>query len=365
MAEPEPEKLVCKSCCYSYKPEEGRVHGKCFQCTTCSSSERVLRNNLGEKHGLNSFSGSEACKFFRDIHKKKKEAKNGRLSWTTLKGVLVTALTDKRMETFKNTVTGTELPLEVWLSQGWRRETVEAQPNFYSKELGCQVYKVPIRATSWSEEHYRIQEEILRHEQEAYENKKGKKRRGQAEQNSSDGEMALPADESKAVGRDEKKEEKDRKLTLSKNIALSNRAAKAMGPLQSTLTALEKGKEKVEKASVQLPEGTMASVDQCITTLRAWAEASRSCVNAQEATRSMDALQLLPSLPYDGSDLKALQQQAHVLQQSMRDAVPKKEPKGKAKAKAVSTPLEEAAAPNGSVAEAAPKRRRVKSAAAK
>lgn len=177
MAEPEPETLVCKSCCYSYQPGEGRVHGKCFQCTTCSSSERVLRNNLGEKHGLNTFSASEACKFFRDIHKKKKEAKNGRLSWTTLKAVLVTAMTDKRMETFKNTVTGKELPMEVWLSQGWKRETVEAQQNFFSKELGCQVYKVPIRATSWSEEHYRIQEEILRHEQEAFETKKGKKER--------------------------------------------------------------------------------------------------------------------------------------------------------------------------------------------
>jgi hypothetical protein len=157
---------------------------------------------------LNTFSASEACKFFRDIHKKKKEAKNGRLSWTTLKAALVTAMTDKRMETFKNTVTGTELPMEVWLSQGWKRETVEAQQNFFSKELGCQVYKVPIRATSWSEEHYRIQEEILRHEQEAFENKKGKKRRGQAEQNSSDAEMDLPSAESKDVGRDRRKKRK-------------------------------------------------------------------------------------------------------------------------------------------------------------
>ena len=341
------------------------MHGKCFQCTTCSSSERVLRNNLGDKHGLNTFSASEACKFFRDIHKKKKEAKNGRLSWTTLKAALVTAMTDKRMETFKNTVTGTELPMEVWLSQGWKRETVEAQQNFFSKELGCQVYKVPIRATSWSEEHYRIQEEILRHEQEAFENKKGKKRRGQAEQNSSDAEMDLPSAESKDVGRDEKKEEKDRKSILAKNTTLSNRAAKAMGPLQSTLTSLEKGKEKLEKAAVQLAEGTMASVDKCITTLRAWAEASRSCVNAQEATRAMDELQLLPALPYEGSDLKALQQQAQVLQQSMRAALPKKEPKGKAKAKAAPTPLDDPSAPNGVVAEPAPKRRRAKSAAPK
>ena len=149
----EPEKLSCRSCSYLYLAEQGRVHGRTFQCTTCSSAERVLRQNLGEKHNLNTFSANETCKFYQEIHQKKKESQNGRLSWVTLRGILVTSLTDQRMEKFKTSVKGKELPLEVWLAQGWKEETVKAQPNWFSSELQCQVYAVPIKVTTRSEEH--------------------------------------------------------------------------------------------------------------------------------------------------------------------------------------------------------------------
>ena len=247
--------------------------------------------------------------------------------------------------------------MEVWLAQGWKKETIESQENFYSKELGCQVYKVPVRETTWSEEHFRVHEEVLRHEQEASKSTKGKKKKGsaQADQNSSDAEMDLPSAGSKdgPDGKDLKKEAKDRKAILAKNTVMANRAAKALGPLQSSLTSVQKGVEKVEKAGVQLDEGTTTSLNKCLTTLRAWADASRCCVNAQEATREMEELQPLPALPYESSDLKALQQQALVLQQNLKEVLP---PKPKAKAKAASVGPD-------SVVEAAPKRRRCKSAA--
>ena len=261
------------------------------------------------------------------------------------------------METFKTSVKGKELPLEVWLAQGWKEATVLAQQNCFSEELGCQVYKVPIKATSWSEEHTRIHAEVLQHEQEATKKNKAKKRKVavEGEQNSSDGEMDLPSAGSKdGTSKDPKKEAKDRNSILTKNTALANRAAKALGPLQSSFTAMQKGMEKVEKAEVQLDEGTMESFHKCIASLRAWADASRSCVNAQEATREMEEVQLLPKLPYEASDLKALQQQAMVLQQTLREKLPKRE-KAKAKAKAA------AEAPDSAhVAEPAPKRRRTK-----
>lgn len=226
------------------------------------------------------------------------------------------------------------------------------------------MYKIPIRATSWSEEHVRVHEEILRHEQEAAQNKKSKKKKGAqpGEQNSSDGEMDLPSTGSKEThdSKDLKKAEKDRKVTLAKNTATANRAAKALGPLQSSLTALQKGVDKLERSGEQLDAGTTASLNQCITTLRAWGDASRACVNAQEATRDMEELQLLPALPYDSADLKALQQQASVLQHALREALPKKEPK--AKAKAAAHPAGEAGV-DGAGKEPVPKRRRTKSAA--
>eukprot|EP00435_Cladocopium_sp_Y103_P058620 s36_g20.t1 len=264
----EPEKLSCKSCSYLYLPEQGRTHGKLFQCTTCSSAERVLRQNLGDKHGLNGFTASEACKFYRDIHQRKKASQNGRLSWNTLRA-------------------------------GWKEETVLAQENFYSNELKCQVYKVPIKATTWSEEHTRIHTEVLKHEQEAAKRKQSKKQKKgtQAEEKSSDGEMDLPSAGSKDKT--------------------------GIGAFAKQFDGFAE-RNKLEKAGKELNEGTKASVEKCITTLRAYAEASRSCVNAQEATREMEELQALPALPYDTADLKAVQQQAHVLQQGLRNQVPKK-----------------------------------------
>lgn len=128
----EPEKVVCRTCNYLYLPAQGRAHGKTFQCSTCIAAERLLRYHLGEKHGLNKMSASEACKFFRDIHARKQDTANGRLSWNTTRAVLVTHQTDKRMESFKNSVKGKELPLDVWLAQGWKKEVVERQENFFS-----------------------------------------------------------------------------------------------------------------------------------------------------------------------------------------------------------------------------------------
>ena len=90
--------------------------------------------------------------------------------------------------------------------------------------------------------------------------------------------MDLPSAGSKdgSAVKDAKKQEKDRKSILSKNTVLANRAAKALGPLQGSFSAMQKGMEKVEKAGLQLDEGTAESVHKCLASLRAWADASRS-----------------------------------------------------------------------------------------
>ena len=82
-------------------------------------------------------------------------------------------------------------------------------------------------------------------------------------------------------------------------------------------------------------------------------------MNAQEATREMEEVQPLPALPYESADVKALQQQAAVLLQSLRGMIPKKE-KAKAKPKAAPAAPEEG---QGSAEDGRPKRRRTKSAA--
>ena len=364
MAEPEPEKLVCKSCCYSYQPGEGRVHGKCFQCTTCSSSERVLRNNLGDKHGLNTFSASEACKFFRDIHKKKRKRRTGAWAGPRWKQPLSPPWRISAWRPSRILWQEQNFPWKFGCRRGGNEKQWRRSRTFSAKSLAARSTKFPsephlgVKSTTESRKKFYVtNRRLLR-------TRKGKK--GEAKQSRTVLMRRWICHQPKAKTLDGMRRKKRKTGSRSlRRTQLCLTVRQRPWDLCRALSPPWRGKEKLEKAAVQLAEGTMASVDKCITTLRAWAEASRSCVNAQEATRAMDELQLLPALPYEGSDLKALQQQAQVLQQSMRAALPKKEPKGKAKAKAAPTPLDDPSAPNGVVAEPAPKRRRAKSAAPK
>jgi hypothetical protein len=117
---------------------------------------------------------------------------------------------------------------------------VEAQPNEWSEEYKCRVYCVNVKELSWQEEFNRIEQQLLQHEQEITQNRKGKKKKTEdgndADEHASDqGEMDLPATEPEKKSK-EKNPEAAAKKERAKNVSIANRAAKAVGPLQQALT---------------------------------------------------------------------------------------------------------------------------------
>ena len=283
----EPEK-TCKLCSLKYPVAEGRVHGRFFTCITCASADRALRRNLGSQgSGLDSFSTDESCRFFRSVHRKKQENLGGRLLWTTLRATLVTSLTERRMHTHKTTLRGKQLPLSVWIQQGWPREVVEAQPNEWSEAYQCQVYCVNVKELSWQEEFNRIEQQILQHEQEITQNRKGKKKKAEdgndAEENASDqGEMDLPATEAEKKSK-EKNPEAAAKKERAKNVGIANRAAKAVGPLQQALTTLSQLEQRLAKSNVTVEADLAATCRNVVGQLSGWTEAARSRVGGGTA----------------------------------------------------------------------------------
>ena len=338
MAASEQEK-TCKFCNFKYLPEKGRQHGRVFHCTTCSSADRVLRHNLGSRgSSLDSFSGEESCKFFRDVHRKKEESPNKKLKWTSLRAMLVSALTQRRISSFKTKLTGKELPLEVWVTKGWPRETVLASPNVWSDKHQCQLYVVDVKETSWSEEYQHVESEVLKHEADATaarQSKKTKKSRtGAMDAHSSDDEMALPS--APQEGKEEKKQEQSLKKVLQQNASVANRAAKAMGPISQNWTSLANLQEKVAKAGVPVEPGIAESARQAAEKFRSWSEAARSAVNMHESSKQLaqDDVQRLADLPFVAADLKTAVQQSTEICKCLRSLLPVKAAKGKAKPKA-------------------------------
>lgn len=311
VARMEPER-TCKLCRLQYPVADGRVHGRFFTCTTCASADRALRRNLGSQgSGLDTFSTDESCRFFRNVHRKKQENLGGRLLWTTLRATLVTSLTERRMQIWKTTLRGKHLPMSVWLAQGWLKEVVEAQPNEWSEEYKCQVYCVNVKELSWQEEFNRIEQQILQHEQEISQKAKGRKKKGQAgndmEEPSDQGEMDLPCAETEKKSK-EKNPEAAAKKERAKNMGIANRAAKAVGPLQQSLTTLSQLEQRLAKQNVTVEADLAATCHKVVSQLNGWTEAARSRVAASSGLMDTggDAGVQLEPLPFEAAEQKTL-----------------------------------------------------------
>ena len=330
---------MCRLCGLEHASAAGRMHGRSFTCTGCWAAKAMLRRNLGERTELKDFSPAETHSFFRGIAKEK-EKQGGRIQWVTVRATLVRSLTDRRISSFRATCTQKELPLSVWVNQGWDATLVEACPNRFSEELNTQVYAVPVRELSWGEEYAKIEEQLLRHERDGQKKKGGKKKKDDVANAdvSTDGELDLPSAEG-SVSDKKGKPEVDRKKLLAKNVALADKAAKALGPLQSTATGFSKLLERVQKSGCEIPEGITKSKEDCMAKLETWATAARECINMHESTRELwkDAggdLMPLTALPFEGNDVKLLLKQATEVQSALRSLLPKKEAKAKAEPKA-------------------------------
>lgn len=340
MDPPSAAKFSCKFCGLQFSEEDDRLHGRTFSCTTCASADRVIRFNVGSKGSkLDSFTGDESCKFFRDIHRRKAEAPNKRLNWVSLRALLVSALTQRRISSFQTSLTGKDLPMNVWLKKGWPKETIEASPNYYSEKHQCQLYTVNIKETKWSEEFQRVQSEVLQHESEATQARRGKKKRAKAgdnpgEDHSSDDEMDVPGNTA-APEKAEKNPEKLRKQVLQKNASWATKAAKALGPISQSWTSLTTAEAKVGNSGVSVPAEVSETVKKMTVRFQNWSAAARAAVNQHETNKQLseeEPLQPLPELPFTSADLRTATQQATEIGKTLRSLLPPKAPKAKAAA---------------------------------
>ena len=66
--------FLCKWCGLQFEAAQGQSHGKVFECTTCTSADRMIRRNLGEnqRSWLTSPQRNRTT-FYQCLHREKKE----------------------------------------------------------------------------------------------------------------------------------------------------------------------------------------------------------------------------------------------------------------------------------------------------
>ena len=186
----EDDRKVCKTCQMEFKLTEGRQHGPSFECTTCSSADRLLRRQLGDKSQLQKLSKEEQVAFFKKLHAEK-ETHDGKLNWETVRAQLITSLTTRQITTNSTNVNTKYLPLGVYLKKGWPKEVVEACPSEYNESYGCMTYKVPVKSQDWNVANQKVKERILQQERQATAARTKKKSKGKVGEDD-DGELDLP-----------------------------------------------------------------------------------------------------------------------------------------------------------------------------
>ena len=316
------EKLVCHLCHYKYDLSEGRRHGKKFQCLTCNSAERTVRRNL-EASPMSEWSVEETQDFYQKLHAEKAADPTGRLQWKTVRATVISTLTERAMSRYEGQCLVESLPLSVWVSQGWDEKLVLSQPNEYSDEYQCQVYKVPVRRQKWTEVREREEKRILEREQEVSQRRGKKGAQGEAD-------LDVPTATAEKTGKsteaqEAKKADKERQKMVKENERLAATAAKALGPLSTNEGSLDKVLVKAQKHEDSMPEGSLKCGQDILTKLREWSEKAREAINTQEANKvAVPCLVKALTLPFKAEDVKTLLKQKQEAQKVLQGAMPQK-----------------------------------------
>eukprot|EP00435_Cladocopium_sp_Y103_P049682 s612_g15.t1 len=304
--------MICRLCGNGYPESAGRVHGSKFSCWTCLNIQQTVRRNLGTTVPLNEFSPEETLTFFQKVPETKEE-KDGKVSWTTIRGQLLKVMTQRHLSRFAAKVEVEELPLSVYETRGWKKETVERFPQEWNETYNDYIYKVPIRTVTWEEAFETVNEKILQLEKE--------------------------------------QQRKRERRTATK---VASTAANALGPLNSLETSLVKLLTKADA----VPQEDFAGKKLCrefLEKAKIWKQQAHAAVTQQEQSKgSAEVETALTPLPFDAAAVKTLCKQAAEGMKEVRTSFPKKEAKAKA------APKDLAANEDG---QGAPKRRRTKGAA--
>ena len=318
-------KLVCLHCALEFSAADGRQHGRHFRCKNCESALRQIRRNL-DSSDLENFTPEEQRDFFRKLAEEKQSSGNGRVPWSTVRASLLTAMTNRTMSGYRSDVQGKKLPLEVWVSKGWKEETIRRMPSEYSEEYGCDVFQVKVQQETWFEANEKMRERIVQQEQQATK-KKGSK---------AENDLDLPAAAAAGSKNSDNKEAKTQAAALKKlqaeNLRMNTRAAKAVGLLQSNCTSLHRLCTRAEKCPDHVPAPVLQTAQTVLTKLDSWAKDARACMNKEESQKSLpegSELQAL-SLAFSPEDLKTTLKQCAEVAKSVRNHLPQKVAKAKA-----------------------------------
>ena len=325
---------LCKCCGYTYPLTAGRIHGKLFMCQGCNNIQNSIRRNLGDTAEMSSWTAEESQAFFKRLTDEK-HTSGGNLSWKTVRAAMLTTITEQRISSFASNVDATELPLSVYVQQGWPEQVIKRFPSHTSEEYGIEVYRVPVRRLKWKEEFANIERKMLEKEQQCAQ----KKAKGADK-------LDLPqeADKSGGSGEDKKAAKKEAaalKKLQGQNEKVASLAARSLGPLNGAEAGLSKVIVKAEKASSYAPEAKALCEEQ-LETAKKWSCAARAAV-AQGASHDA-SVQLV--LPFTAEDLKILVKTSVEAQRALRTSFPAPKAKAKASAKSVekeTEPVEPAA----------------------
>ena len=96
----------------------------------CLNAAQTVRRNLGQSLEARGFSQEETHDFYRSLKEEKTDVV--RLTYKTLRAVLVKKLTERRIKRFASQVEVEWLPASVLLSRGWDQATLDR----FEKEHG-------------------------------------------------------------------------------------------------------------------------------------------------------------------------------------------------------------------------------------
>ena len=315
-------------CGLLYDSIDGRKHGAKFYCLACNAAEKQLRRNLGSKQELESIPAEEQQAFFRRLQEENK-ACGKYLPWKTVRAQLIALVTTRHITENSSEVTTQELPLSVWVKQGWEKETVETCPREWSESLKTYLYKVPIKQVVWKEIHQKVTERILRQEKEAEKSRRKKNKKG------SEDDLDLP--EAAAADKDEKDDQKEEKAaaaalrkTQSANQKKNMVAAKSIGQLSSDLQAMT----KVYKKVTDVTEAVDKVFQETVSQVELWLGAAKSTLQLAEDDRTKQGEIELPPLPFDAGDLRTQHKTCAEVIKNLKPFLPAPKPKPAPKRKA-------------------------------
>ena len=127
---------------------------------------------------------------------------------------------------------------------------------------------------------------------------------------------------------------------MLENEKIHAAAAKAMGPLSSAESSLEKALAKARAMSVDLHEGTLKCAQDTVRELRDNSAACRHAVNQQQRNRAKaedDQPDKLEALPFDAAALRLLLKKQSEVCKQIKSELPKKEKKSVAPAPGTQT----------------------------